>query len=115
MDGCGDSAVDTDFLRPLCRVKLMDEEGAVTNVPQRITSRTPARPKQRTKSELHMESVNFEPPLVTELNAEPPPARYTAAGQPWDSAMEEGEVSLDNHDIVEAWIGNDPDTEVKTK
>ncbi|XP_063848332.1 mitogen-activated protein kinase kinase kinase kinase 3-like isoform X3 [Scylla paramamosain] len=92
----------------------MDEEGAVTNVPQRITSRTPARPKQRTKSELHMESVNFEPPLVTELNAEPPPARYTAAGQPWDPAMEEGEVSLDNHDIVEAWIGNDPDTEVKT-
>ncbi|XP_050713366.1 mitogen-activated protein kinase kinase kinase kinase 3-like [Eriocheir sinensis] len=93
----------------------MDEEGAVTNVPQRITSRTPARPKQRTKSELHMESVNFEPPLVTELNAEPPPARYTVAGQAWDSAMEEGEVSLDNHDIVEAWIGNDPDTEVKTK
>ncbi|XP_050713353.1 mitogen-activated protein kinase kinase kinase kinase 2-like isoform X3 [Eriocheir sinensis] len=92
----------------------MDEEGAVTNVPQRITSRTPARPKQRTKSELHMESVNFEPPLVTELNAEPPPARYTVAGQAWDSAMEEGEVSLDNHDIVEAWIGNDPDTEVKT-
>lgn len=35
-----------------------------------------------------MESVNFEPPLVTELNAEPPPARYTVAGQPWDSAME---------------------------
>ena len=35
-----------------------------------------------------VESVNFEPPLVTELNAEPPPARYTPAGQPWDSAME---------------------------
>lgn len=35
-----------------------------------------------------VESVNFEPPLVTELNAEPPPARYTASGQPWDSAME---------------------------
>ncbi|KAK3870155.1 hypothetical protein Pcinc_024585 [Petrolisthes cinctipes] len=93
----------------------LDEEGAVTNVPQRITSRTPARPKQRTKSELHMESVNFDPPLVTELNAEPPPARYsTAAGQPWDSAMEEGEVSLDNHDVAESWMENDPDSEVKT-
>ncbi|XP_069948591.1 mitogen-activated protein kinase kinase kinase kinase 3 isoform X7 [Cherax quadricarinatus] len=93
----------------------MDEEGAVTNVPQRITSRTPTRPKQRTKSELHMESVNFEPPLVTELNAEPPPARYPAPGQPWDSAMEEGEVCLDNHDVAESWMENDPDSEVKTK
>nr|XP_045591860.1 mitogen-activated protein kinase kinase kinase kinase 3-like isoform X9 [Procambarus clarkii] len=93
----------------------MDEDGAVTNVPQRITSRTPTRPKQRTKSELHMESVNFEPPLVTELNAEPPPARYPAAGQPWDSAMEEGEISLDNHDVAESWMENDPDSEVKTK
>lgn len=93
----------------------MDEEGAVTNVPQRITSRTPTRPKQRTKSELHMESVNFEPPLVTELNAEPPPARYPAIGQPWDSAMEEGEMSLDNHDVAESWMENDPDSEVKTK
>ncbi|XP_042226307.1 mitogen-activated protein kinase kinase kinase kinase 3-like isoform X12 [Homarus americanus] len=93
----------------------IDEEGAVTNVPQRITSRTPTRPKQRTKSELHMESVNFEPPLVTELNAEPPPARYPVAGQPWDSAMEEGEVSLDNHDVAESWMENDPDSEVKTK
>ncbi|XP_045591851.2 mitogen-activated protein kinase kinase kinase kinase 3 isoform X3 [Procambarus clarkii] len=92
----------------------MDEDGAVTNVPQRITSRTPTRPKQRTKSELHMESVNFEPPLVTELNAEPPPARYPAAGQPWDSAMEEGEISLDNHDVAESWMENDPDSEVKT-
>ncbi|XP_066987129.1 mitogen-activated protein kinase kinase kinase kinase 3 isoform X5 [Macrobrachium rosenbergii] len=93
----------------------MDEEGAVSNVPQRITSRTPTRPKQRTKSELHMESVNFEPPLVTELNAEPPPARYPAAGQPWDPAMEEGDISLDNNDVAENWMESDPDTEVKTK
>ncbi|XP_066987125.1 mitogen-activated protein kinase kinase kinase kinase 3 isoform X1 [Macrobrachium rosenbergii] len=92
----------------------MDEEGAVSNVPQRITSRTPTRPKQRTKSELHMESVNFEPPLVTELNAEPPPARYPAAGQPWDPAMEEGDISLDNNDVAENWMESDPDTEVKT-
>ncbi|XP_063589137.1 mitogen-activated protein kinase kinase kinase kinase 5-like isoform X5 [Penaeus indicus] len=93
----------------------IDEEGAVTNVPQRITSRTPARPKQRTKSELHMESVNFGAPLVTELNAEPPPARYQGAGQPWDPAMEEGEVSLDNHDVASMLMESDPDNDVKTK
>ncbi|XP_063589134.1 mitogen-activated protein kinase kinase kinase kinase 5-like isoform X2 [Penaeus indicus] len=92
----------------------IDEEGAVTNVPQRITSRTPARPKQRTKSELHMESVNFGAPLVTELNAEPPPARYQGAGQPWDPAMEEGEVSLDNHDVASMLMESDPDNDVKT-
>ncbi|XP_069991896.1 mitogen-activated protein kinase kinase kinase kinase 3 isoform X2 [Penaeus vannamei] len=92
----------------------IDEEGAVTNVPQRITSRTPARPKQRTKSELHMESVNFGAPLVTELNAEPPPARYQGAGQPWDPAMEEGDVSLDNHDVASMLMESDPDNDVKT-
>lgn len=44
---------------------------------------------------LTVESVNFDPPLVTELNAEPPPARYsTAAGQPWDTAMEVRELSF---------------------
>ncbi|XP_076034030.1 MAP4K3-like protein hppy isoform X23 [Oratosquilla oratoria] len=93
----------------------MDEEGVVANVPQRIPSRTPARPKQRTKSELHMESVNFGAPLVTELHAEPPPARYPGPTQPWNPAMEEGESSLDNHDVASFWMGSDPDNEVKTK
>ncbi|CAL4059903.1 unnamed protein product, partial [Meganyctiphanes norvegica] len=93
----------------------IDDEGAVINVPTRIPSRTPARPKQRTKSELHMESVNFEPPLVTELNAEPPPARYPGAAGPWDPAMEEGEELLDNHDVASMWMEGDPDAEVKTK
>ena len=39
----------------------MDEEGAVLNVPQRITSRTPPRRKGRTKSELRSKfvEVNF--------------------------------------------------------
>ncbi|XP_076034008.1 MAP4K3-like protein hppy isoform X3 [Oratosquilla oratoria] len=92
----------------------MDEEGVVANVPQRIPSRTPARPKQRTKSELHMESVNFGAPLVTELHAEPPPARYPGPTQPWNPAMEEGESSLDNHDVASFWMGSDPDNEVKT-
>ncbi|XP_047735861.1 mitogen-activated protein kinase kinase kinase kinase 3-like [Hyalella azteca] len=68
----------------------MDDEGAVSNVPQRITSRTPTRRKHRTKSELHMESVNFEAPLVTELRAESdaphtPPRHWQVGRQPWDT------------------------------
>lgn len=35
-----------------------------------------------------VESVNFEAPLVTELNAEPPPARYPGSNEQWSSNME---------------------------
>merc|ERR1719384_1501206 len=46
-----------------------DEDGPVTaNIPTRIASRqTSTKQGVRTKSEINMESVNFEAPLMTEL------------------------------------------------
>ncbi|XP_074662772.1 mitogen-activated protein kinase kinase kinase kinase 5-like isoform X4 [Tubulanus polymorphus] len=46
-----------------------DDEGPL-NVPQRIASKRSAHYRQRTKSEIDMQSVNFEPPLVRETESE---------------------------------------------
>nr|XP_027239338.1 mitogen-activated protein kinase kinase kinase kinase 3-like [Penaeus vannamei] len=63
---------------------------------------------------MQLESVNFGAPLVTELNAEPlqPGTRGRATVDP---AMEEGDVSLDNHDVASMLMESDPDNDVKTK
>ncbi|GFS71612.1 hypothetical protein NPIL_620412 [Nephila pilipes] len=73
-----------------------DDDGILPDVPQRIASKKPARDKQRTRSELHMESVNFEAPLLTALS--------TSADQ---------ETSHnDVYDLPTAWMEHDNDMEV---
>ncbi|XP_037080659.1 LOW QUALITY PROTEIN: mitogen-activated protein kinase kinase kinase kinase 5-like, partial [Pollicipes pollicipes] len=75
-----------------------DEEGAVNNVPHRIASRQPAT-KQRTESELHMGSVSFEQPRVSELAAEPPPPRrqWRIAGDADEAEDEDEDEPLTSH------------------
>ncbi|XP_074601590.1 MAP4K3-like protein hppy isoform X2 [Brevipalpus obovatus] len=45
-----------------------DEEPALSDVPRRIPSKNPHSRKERTQSELRMESLNFGAPLLTELS-----------------------------------------------
>ncbi|GBO20425.1 hypothetical protein AVEN_196227-2, partial [Araneus ventricosus] len=73
-----------------------DDDGILPDVPQRIASKKPARDKQRTRSELHMESVNFEPPLLTALST---------------SADQESSHN-DVYDLPTAWMEQDNDIEV---
>ncbi|CAG0884133.1 unnamed protein product [Cyprideis torosa] len=65
----------------------LDEDEALERIS--VPLRIPSKPsKERTKSELNMESVNFDPPLVTALSAEPPPARYPDPSSDWGSILE---------------------------
>ncbi|GIX89633.1 hypothetical protein CEXT_420791 [Caerostris extrusa] len=74
----------------------VDDDGILPDVPQRIASKKPARDKQRTKSELHMESVNFDAPLLTALST---------------SADQESSHN-DVYDLPTAWMEQDNDMEV---
>ncbi|KAK2158592.1 hypothetical protein LSH36_167g09019 [Paralvinella palmiformis] len=47
-----------------------DEDGITANVPRRISSKKSSQYKQRTKSEIKMENVNFPPPFVPEMKSE---------------------------------------------
>ncbi|XP_043192746.1 mitogen-activated protein kinase kinase kinase kinase 5-like isoform X7 [Amphibalanus amphitrite] len=89
-----------------------DDEGAVNNVPQRIASRQPPT-KQRTKSELHMSSVSFEPPLVTEMSSAAEPAaprkQWRIAGVVDDDDDDEAEPSAS--DVASQWATRDPEVE----
>lgn len=46
-----------------------EDELVIADVPQRISSKRSVRSKEKTRSELHMESINFEVPLLTELSS----------------------------------------------
>ncbi|XP_067130068.1 mitogen-activated protein kinase kinase kinase kinase 3-like isoform X2 [Centruroides vittatus] len=87
---------------------------AVPNVPQRIASKRSARCKQRTRSELHMESVNFDPPLLTELSTanEQGPGQCDIS-QAW--GISEDTVTEDNYDLPTAWMEQDTEAEVIRK
>ena len=62
--------------------EVEDEEALEQS--KKVPLRIPSRPSgERTRSELNMESVNFEAPLVTVLSVEPPPARYPEAIADW--------------------------------
>ncbi|KAB7505479.1 Mitogen-activated protein kinase kinase kinase kinase 3, partial [Armadillidium nasatum] len=87
----------------------MDEEGSVMNVPQRITSRTPARKSQKA----HANSQDVDIPFG-EADAEAQVSQYRNSSQMWDAGAEIGENDLDNHDLATAWANSDPDDEVKT-
>uniref|UniRef100_A0A1W7RA67 Mitogen-activated protein kinase kinase kinase kinase n=1 Tax=Hadrurus spadix TaxID=141984 RepID=A0A1W7RA67_9SCOR len=91
-----------------------DDEGAVPNVPQRIASKRSARCKQRTRSELHMESVNFEPPLLTELStANEQGPGHCDISQAW--GISEDTVTEDGYDLATAWMEQDSEAEVIRK
>lgn len=79
-----------------------DEDGSIQDVPQRIASKRSTRCKQRTQSELHMESINFEPPLVTELSTEQLPETCIGGiSEAW--GITEDIVDLDNFDVTQSW------------
>ncbi|XP_042895370.1 mitogen-activated protein kinase kinase kinase kinase 5 [Parasteatoda tepidariorum] len=85
-----------------------DDDGILPDVPQRIASKRPARDKQRTRSELHMESVNFEPPLMTPLstsaheNTEESPVSHS-----WGITEETSQNDV--YDLPTAWMEQDND------
>jgi len=103
-----------------------DDDGpVVTNVPTRIASRQTSSKGGRTKSEINMESMNFEAPLVTELSAEIDPApQNSRLGGTWgstqvkdaeedlNSALDE---ALENYDLATSWMESDGDKEVVRK
>ncbi|XP_076305968.1 mitogen-activated protein kinase kinase kinase kinase 3-like isoform X5 [Tachypleus tridentatus] len=90
----------------------VDEEETVPDVPHRITSQKSAHNKQRTVSELHMESVNFEPPLLTELSIDQGPGQCQVS-QAWGISEE---ISVeDSYDLATAWMEESGDSEVIRK
>jgi len=103
-----------------------DDDGpVVTNVPTRIASRQTSSKSGRTKSEINMESMNFEAPLVTELSAEVDPvSQNSRLGGTWgstqvkdaeedlNSALDE---ALENYDLATSWMESDGDKEVVRK
>ncbi|XP_076360346.1 mitogen-activated protein kinase kinase kinase kinase 5-like isoform X1 [Tachypleus tridentatus] len=89
----------------------LDDEGAIPDVPQRITSKRSDKMKQRTKSELHMESLNFEPPLLTELStATDQDTGQCDISQAWGISEDIGSES--HYDLATAWMEQDSDAEV---
>jgi len=101
-----------------------DDDGpVVTNVPTRIASRQTSSKGGRTKSEINMESMNFEAPLVTELSAENDPSSQNRLGtwnntqvkdaeEDLNSALDE---ALENYDLATSWMESDGDKEVVRK
>jgi len=103
-----------------------DDEGpVVTNIPTRIASRQTSSKTGRTKSEINMESMNFEAPLVTELSAETEASSQNSRlGGTWgstqvkdaeedlNSALDE---ALENYDLATSWMESDGDKEVVRK
>jgi len=103
-----------------------DDEGpVVTNIPTRIASRQTSSKSGRTKSEINMESMNFEAPLVTELSAETEASsKNSRLGGTWgstqvkdaeedlNSALDE---ALENYDLATSWMESDGDKEVVRK
>jgi len=104
-----------------------DDEGpVVTNVPTRIASRQTSSKGGRTKSEINMESVNFDAPPLTEFSAESsdPASHNSRIGGTWgstqvkdaeedlNSALDE---ALENYDLATSWMESDGDKEVVRK
>ncbi|XP_035230958.1 mitogen-activated protein kinase kinase kinase kinase 5-like [Stegodyphus dumicola] len=89
----------------------VDDDGILPDVPQRITSKKPARDKQRTRSELHMESVNFDPPLMTALSTstEQNPETSTVS-EAW--GISEDSTHNDVYDLPTAWMEEDNESDV---
>lgn len=85
--------------------------------PTRIASRQTSTRQGKTKSEMNMESINFEAPLLTELSAEP------SVGGSWKGQAREAEEdlnsaldeALENYDLAASWLHSDSDKDVVRK
>jgi len=107
-----------------------DEDGPVTaNIPTRIASRqTSTKQGVRTKSEINMESVNFEAPLMTEMRPETEQPRWN--NKPNNSTNNSNnskikgveddlnialDEALENYDLATSWMETDGEKEVVRK
>ncbi|XP_054715434.1 mitogen-activated protein kinase kinase kinase kinase 5-like [Uloborus diversus] len=84
----------------------IDDDGILPDVPQRIASKKPARDKQRTRSELHMESVNFDAPLLTALSTSTDqPHEESVVSETWGISEESAQNEV--YDLPTAWMEHD--------
>lgn len=81
-----------------------DEEALIADVPQRISSKRSARSKQRTRSELNMESINFEVPLMTELSTSTELERPTDISVAWGLSSDETQTAQETYDLATSWM-----------
>ncbi|KAG8188057.1 hypothetical protein JTE90_009930 [Oedothorax gibbosus] len=88
-----------------------DDDGILPDVPQRIASKKPARDKQRTRSELQLESVNFEAPLLTALSTSTDQnSNESTVSESWGISEESAHNDL--YDLPTAWMEQENDMEV---
>jgi len=85
--------------------------------PARIASKQTSNRQGKTKSEMNMESISFEAPLLTELSAEPSVegswgGQVREAEEDLNSALDE---ALENYDLAASWLHSDGDKEVVRK
>lgn len=97
--------------------ELMDpeEEALVMDVPQRIASKRSTRDKQRTRSELNMESINFEVPLLTELSTSNEQERPTDIALAWGISSDAPLATAEDYDLASSWMEQDMSVEAVKK
>ncbi|CAH1790870.1 unnamed protein product [Owenia fusiformis] len=79
-----------------------EPEPVAADIPRRISSKRSAQYQERTRSEINMENVKFEPPLVTETKSEQGSGGYELA-QSW--GLEDGE-HIHTDEAQGAWEGD---------
>ncbi|XP_054165341.1 mitogen-activated protein kinase kinase kinase kinase 5-like isoform X2 [Oppia nitens] len=88
--------------------ELDADDELVCDVPQRISSKRSVRSRVKTRSELHMESINFEAPLLTSIS------NVTEKEKPTDVSVAWGLVNDSNnsgYDLATAWMESDAESE----
>ncbi|KAG1700914.1 Mitogen-activated protein kinase kinase kinase kinase 3 [Nymphon striatum] len=73
-----------------------EDEGVIENVPQRIASKRSTRSKQRTRSELNMESINFEPPVLRGI-------------------ADQDSIENNEYDLATSWMETDSEQDILVK
>jgi len=119
-----------DAVVPSYPSEEQDEEGGLVNVPTRIASRQTKSAQGRTKSEMNIESINFEAPLVTELTPDTDRQRNVSSN-PWtpegdktlsrnvDDVEEDLSTAIDqaleSYDLATSWMEGDDEKDVVRK
>jgi len=85
--------------------------------PTRIASKQTTSRQGKTKSEMNMESISFDSPLLSDISAETPGvggwgAPVQEAEEDLNSALDE---ALENYDLAASWINNEGDKDVVRK